>query len=73
MSTSYDPRTLMNEVAQLLEERGVTVDRERGTVADRTAGAGMLLRGLGVDPLAAPEDALDLDGGASYNAHVHND
>lgn len=72
-STSYDPRTLVADVAQLLEERGVTVDREHGTVADRSAGAGMLLRGLGVEPLASPEDTLDLDGGTKYNSRLHGD
>lgn len=71
--SSYDPRALVTDVAQLLEDRGISVHLEHGTVADRAAGAGMLLRGLGVTPLAAPEDQLDLDGGASYSSRLHGD
>lgn len=72
-STSYNPRKLVAEVADLLEQRGVTVDREHGSAGDLTGGAGMLLRGLGVEPLAAPEDSLDLDGGKRYDARLHGD
>lgn len=72
-SASYDPRKLTAEVAQLLENHGVDVNRGAGSSSDRDTGAGMLLRGLGVEPLAAPEDVLDLDGGASYNTRLHGD
>lgn len=70
---SYDPRRLVSDVAKLLEERGVAVDREQGSGEDRMAGAGRLLRGLGVEPLAAPEDTLDLNGHKSYASRLHED
>lgn len=72
-STSYDPRKLIADVTKLLEERGVSVDPARGSADDRFAGAGSLLRGLGVDPLATVEDTLDLDGHRRYNTNVHED
>ena len=73
MSSSYDPRRLVTEVARLLAEHGVEVDRSKGSLEDRIAGSGMLLRGLGVTPAAAPEDTLDLDGHRGYNARIHGD
>lgn len=72
-STSFDPRRLTTEVARLLEEHGVGVNRDAGASADRIAGAGMLLRGLGVEPLAEPQDVLDLDGGRRYDSRMHSD
>ena len=59
---TYDPYKLVADVRGLLESRGVSTEDVEGMAGDRLAGASMLLRSLGVEPLMAPEDALDLDG-----------
>lgn len=73
MRRSYDPRRLVTEVADLLSDRGVEIDRSKWCTEDLIAGSGRLLRGLGIEPLASPEDTLDLDGHTDYNSRVHGD
>ena len=73
MTQTYDPYKLIEDVRALLADRGLTPDCIEGMAGDRLAGASTLLRGLGVEPLMAPEDALDLDGHRSYNARIHGD
>lgn len=73
--TSYDPAKLIHDVVALLEDRGLTpeINMERGVLRETETAAHVLLRGLGITPAAAPEDVLDLDGGARYNARMHED
>lgn len=71
---SYDPYKLVEEVIALLAERGL--EPARVNIEDpgaRVKGASLLLRGLGIDPLMSPEDALDLDGNRAYDKRVHGD
>jgi hypothetical protein len=73
--TSYDPVKLIHDVVALLEDRGLTpqID-ERPAVSQETESAAyILLRGLGITPGIAVEDALDLDGGAHYSSRMHGD
>ncbi|MGO1050563.1 hypothetical protein [Crossiella sp. CA198] len=70
---TYDPRRLVEDVIELLTERGLQPDRDSGTAVDRMTAASKLLRNLGVMPAAAPEDWLDLDGQRGYNRVVHGD
>ncbi|MEU9692252.1 hypothetical protein [Amycolatopsis japonica] len=69
----YDPYRLIDDVEGLLIQRGHTPERLDGRTGDRVAGASRLLRGLGIDPLRAPGDALDLDGQIAYQSRVHGD
>ena len=73
MTQTYDPYRLIEDVRTLLADRGLTPESVEGAAGNRLAGASMLLRGLGMEPLMAPEDALDLDGHRSYNSRVHGD
>jgi hypothetical protein len=73
-ATSYDPRKLIADVAALLEDRGLTTGEVPAAMASEVhTAACVLLRGLGIMPGVAPEDALDLDGGARYNRRIHGD
>jgi hypothetical protein len=74
-STSYDPTKLIHDVVALLEDRGLTpqINMEREVLRETETAAHVLLRGLGIMPGIAPEDALDLDGGARYNSKIHGD
>lgn len=56
----YDPYKLIDEVETLLVSHGLTPSRVPGRGGDRLAGAGRLLRGFGLEPRMAPEDAFDL-------------
>ncbi|WP_410588368.1 hypothetical protein [Amycolatopsis sp. lyj-23] len=56
----YDPYRLIDDVESLLLARGLTPARVPGRGGDRLAGAGRLLRGFGLEPRMAPEDAFDL-------------
>jgi hypothetical protein len=58
---SFDPYQLIDDVESLLAERGLAPSRLPGRGGDRLAGASRLLRGFGLEPRLAPEDALDLD------------
>lgn len=69
----YDPYQLAEDVAALLRERGLFPERRDGHAGERLAGAAMLLRGLGAEPLMSHEAALDLDGHGRYVARVHDD
>lgn len=71
---AYDPRKLILDVIALLEDRGLSpaVPEGRDRVDAETA-ASQLLRGMGIMPAAAPEDWLDLDGGARLNMRLHGD
>ncbi|HEY3468275.1 MAG TPA: hypothetical protein VGL47_24315 [Amycolatopsis sp.] len=57
----YDPYRLIDDVESLLVSRGLEPSRVPGRGGDRLAGASRLLRGFGLEPRLAPEDALDLD------------
>jgi hypothetical protein len=71
---AYDPRKLIADVIAVLEDRGLApitpAGRER--IEAETA-ASQLLRTLGFMPAAAPEDWIDLDGGARYDSRMHGD
>lgn len=69
----YDPYRLIDDVEGLLIQRGHRPERLDGLAGDRVAGASRLLRGLGIEPLRAPGDALDLDGQVAYQTLVHGD
>ncbi|ANN19100.1 hypothetical protein SD37_28070 [Amycolatopsis orientalis] len=69
----YDPYRLIDDVEGLLIQRGHRPERADGRAGDRVAGASRLLRGLGIEPLRAPGDALDLDGQVAYQSLVHGD
>jgi hypothetical protein len=73
--TSYDPRKLIADVAALLEDRGLTpqIDQRPAEARETLTAAHVILRGLGIQPASAPEDWLDVDGGARYNSQVHGD
>ena len=70
---AYDPYRLIDDVEGLLIQRGHRPVRLEGRAGDRVAGASRLLRGLGIEPLRAPGDALDLDGQVAYQTRVHGD
>jgi hypothetical protein len=67
----YDPYRLIDDVESLLVSHGLTPSRVPGRGGDRLAGAGRLLRGFGLEPRMAPEDAFDLD--VPYQARSHQD
>lgn len=69
----YPAAKLVDEVAQLLQERGVTPRPSEDREAERVRAARKLLSSLGVTPTLSPEGSLDLDGHASYNARMHGD
>lgn len=72
--TSYDPRKLIADVAALLEDRGLTPGAVPAAMASEVhTAACVLLRGMGIQPGSAPENWLDLDGGARYNSRMHHD
>ena len=73
--TTYDPRKLLQDIAAMLEDRGLTVrvDESPEAASTTTTALYTVLRGLGLQAGSAPEDWLDLDGGARYNARVHGD
>ncbi|GAA3352129.1 hypothetical protein [Saccharopolyspora gregorii] len=70
---TYPAAKLVNDVAQLLQERGVTPQPADDREAERIQAARKLLSSLGVTPTLSPEQSLDLDGHTSYNARVHGD
>ncbi|RSM35826.1 hypothetical protein DMA12_42750 [Amycolatopsis balhimycina DSM 5908] len=67
----YDPYRLIDDVESLLVSHGLTPSRVPGRGGDRLAGAGRLLRGFGLEPRMAPEDAFDLD--VPYQARITQD
>ncbi|HEX5402526.1 MAG TPA: hypothetical protein VFX16_09520 [Pseudonocardiaceae bacterium] len=69
----YDPYKLVDDVIEVLVQHGLSPDRSHGSTSERITGASMLLRNLGVAPLRAPEDAVDLDGGLHYDSRMHGD
>jgi hypothetical protein len=74
-ATSYDPAKLVADIIALLEDRGLTPQPDERPEAQRetATAARVLLRGLGIIPGIAAEDALDLDGGARYSSRMHGD
>jgi hypothetical protein len=72
---AYDPYKLVLDVVALLEDRGLApISPEGGsTRVEAETAASQLLRAIGIMPGMAPEDALDLDGGARYNSRLHGD
>jgi hypothetical protein len=71
---AYDPGKLVQDVIALLESRGVQPAAIEGRVrVDAETAASQLLLAIGITPAAAPEDWLDLDGGARYDARMHGD
>jgi hypothetical protein len=74
-STSYDPSKLIRDVVALLEDKGLTptVDTSSDAARETHTAACILLRGIGIRPGKAPEDWLDLDGGARYDSRTHGD
>jgi hypothetical protein len=71
---SYDPYTLILDVVELLESRGLAPERtEIETPAARVVGASLLLRGLGIQPRLSSERALDPFGSRNYDKRMHND
>jgi hypothetical protein len=71
---AYDPAKLVADVVALLEDRGLTPAAPEGaTEAEAASAASQLLRALGIMPGVAPEDWLDLDGGARYGSRLHGD
>jgi hypothetical protein len=68
MNHAYDPGKVITAVTQILRDAGVEPDMSRDGYGHVTAlaGAGMLLRGLGVSPATDPADAYrrTLDNGS---------
>ena len=54
---TYDPYRLIEDVAQLLRDRGLDPVIAKGRAGDALGGAGMLLRAFGVAPLMGAADA----------------
>jgi hypothetical protein len=73
MPERYDPYRLIDDVESLLRQRGFDPARVAGQAEDRVVGASRLLRGLGLEPLRALEDAVDLDGHAAFQHRLHGD
>ncbi|WP_410677240.1 hypothetical protein [Amycolatopsis sp. cmx-4-68] len=67
----YDPYRLIDDVETLLVTHGLAPSRVPGRGDDRLAGASRLLRGLGLEPRMAPEDALDL--GVPFQGRINQD
>lgn len=55
---SYDPHILVSDVIGLLRERGLNPDTSPGHLGPALAGAGMLLRALGILPAIDAVEAL---------------
>jgi hypothetical protein len=71
---SYDPHRLIEDVAELLEARGlIPVRTEIETPGARLLGAGLLLRGLGVQPRLSSERAFDPFSSRNYDSRMHED
>jgi hypothetical protein len=71
---AYDPAKLVADVVALLEDRGLTLTASEGANREEAkSAASQLLRSLGITPGVAPEDWLDLDGGARYSSRLHGD
>lgn len=66
-----DPYQLIDDVETLLTSRGLTPERVPGRGGDRLAGASRLLRGFGLEPRMAPEDAFDL--GVPFQGRINQD
>ena len=66
-----DPYQLIDDVETLLTSRGLAPERLPGRGGDRLAGASRLLRGFGLEPRLAPEDALDL--GVPFQGRINQD
>lgn len=66
-----DPYQLIDDVETLLVSRGLEPSRVPGRGGDRLAGASRLLRGFGLEPRMAPEDAFDL--GVPFQGRINQD
>lgn len=54
----YNPYRLIEEVTELLRDRGLDPYVAEGRGGDALGGAGMLLRALGIAPLMEADDAF---------------
>jgi hypothetical protein len=54
----YNPYRLIEEVTELLRDRGLDPYIAPGNAGDALGGAGMLLRALGIAPLMEAEEAF---------------
>ncbi|MEV6626356.1 hypothetical protein AB0M83_47415 [Amycolatopsis sp. NPDC051106] len=66
-----DPYQLIDDVETLLTSRGYAPERVPGRGGDRLAGASRLLRGFGLEPRMAPEDAFDV--GVPFQGRINQD
>lgn len=64
---SYNLHELIDEVVNLLRQKGIAVSVDPVDQDRREGGAAALLSGLHVIPTVSSEHALDLDGHAQYN------
>ncbi|MBV8932728.1 MAG: hypothetical protein JO285_09305 [Kutzneria sp.] len=69
----YEVHKLVDDVATLLAERGLTPKPGGQKADDQVKAAADLLSSLGIVPGLAPEHALDLDGHKSYSFRMHGD
>jgi hypothetical protein len=72
-SQRYDINALVNGVATLLANQGITPHWESDRAQMRSRAAMELLSGFSVSPTLAPEKALDLDGSLNYDRVLHGD
>jgi hypothetical protein len=66
-----DPYQLIDDVETLLTSRGYAPERVPARGGDRLAGASRLLRGFGLEPRMAPEDAFDV--GVPFQGRINQD
>lgn len=69
----YSAKQLIEDVAELLRERGLNPERDLDLRWERSIGASKLLRGFGITDTVEPKDAIDLDGHLGYVRRVHGD
>ena len=69
----YSRDQLIEDVIALLAEKGIIANPPPERTGERQQAASTLLSAMSVIPTLRHEDALDLDGHASYNRIVHGD
>lgn len=69
----YSAKQLIEDVVELLKDKGLEPQRDPELRWDRSIGASQLLRGLGIVDLVEPKEALDLDGHLGYVRRTHGD
>lgn len=55
---SYDPYKLINEVAALLRDYGLSAELSSSSASEALGGAGKLLRAFGIEPLIDPVESF---------------